>query len=212
MYGCRFGLAPLRWHPFLRLHGLLPVLSLADSTTRQRSTERGQSATPVFIYPAYTYWRMNRNLYTLLIAFVVLVLAVTAFTRFGSEQAQAPTSDGTGTSTGVLDEELGADSGDAGAIAPEGVGSVNPDDGDDAGTSGYTLAQVTTHASAESCWVAMSGGVYDVTAWIDRHPGGRAAILGICGTDATEQFTRQHGSNAKAQAALAQFRIGILAQ
>ena len=40
-----------------------------------------------------------------------------------------------------------------------------------------TPSQVAEHNTRQSCWVIISGKVYDVTSVIDEHPGGPAAIL-----------------------------------
>ncbi len=77
-------------------------------------------------------------------------------------------------------------------------------------TSTFSAADVAQHANASSCYVNVGGNVYDLTSWIAQHPGGSEAILGLCGTNGTDAFARQHGSNAKAQAALASFMIGTL--
>lgn len=147
---------------------------------------------------------MNRTFYTVLIAAVVLILAVAAFMRLGGTDAPAP-------DTTTIEDVPGATttdpSDDGGGIAPEGAA-----DSDTPSTSGYTMAEVATHASAQSCWTVIAGSVYDLTTWIARHPGGSRAILSICGTDGTAAFTRQHGSSANAQATLASFRIGAVAQ
>ncbi len=63
--------------------------------------------------------------------------------------------------------------------------------------SGYTAQEVATKNSRTACWVIVSGGVYDLTDWISRHPGGSSAILGLCGTDATEAFEGKHGGEAR---------------
>lgn len=76
--------------------------------------------------------------------------------------------------------------------------------------SSFTAADVAAHNSQTSCYVTVGGNVYDLSAWIAQHPGGSQAILGLCGTDGTAPFTAQHGSSAKAQAALAAFKIGTL--
>ncbi|MCH8613613.1 cytochrome b5 domain-containing protein [Arsenicicoccus dermatophilus] len=79
-----------------------------------------------------------------------------------------------------------------------------------AGGKTYTIAVVNDHDNATSCWAAIDGKVYDLTTWISRHPGGPKRIEGICGQDATAQFTTQHGANAEAKARLATFQIGTL--
>ena len=76
----------------------------------------------------------------------------------------------------------------------------------------YTLAMVSEHGSQSDCWAVVNTDVYDLTTWIDRHPGGPGAILDLCGTDATKKFTRQHGRSRAAQAALALLKIGKLRQ
>jgi cytochrome b involved in lipid metabolism len=76
---------------------------------------------------------------------------------------------------------------------------------------GYTAAQVAAHDSAQSCWTSISGNVYDLTAWIDQHPGGQAPILSLCGTDGTAAFMQQHGGQGRPEQELATFKIGALA-
>ena len=51
----------------------------------------------------------------------------------------------------------------------------------------YTLSEVGQHASKDDCWAIISGDVYDLTEFINRHPGGDE-ILRACGTDATTLF------------------------
>lgn len=51
----------------------------------------------------------------------------------------------------------------------------------------HTLSEVAQHASKDDCWAIISGDVYDLTEFINRHPGGDE-ILRACGTDATTLF------------------------
>ncbi len=74
----------------------------------------------------------------------------------------------------------------------------------------YTMAQVHSHSSVESCWTTINGNVYDVTAWIAQHPGGATAILSLCGTDGSASFNGQHGGKPRPQSELASFKIGVL--
>jgi septal ring-binding cell division protein DamX len=75
---------------------------------------------------------------------------------------------------------------------------------------GFTLAEVATRNTASSCWVAISGNVYDLTDWITRHPGGAGAITQLCGRDATSQFLGQHGGQSRPVSTLAGYFIGPL--
>lgn len=74
----------------------------------------------------------------------------------------------------------------------------------------YKLAEVKKHGDASSCWTAIGGKVYDVTAWASAHPGGAQRILNLCGRDATADFTAQHGSEREASERLATFLLGTL--
>ncbi len=77
--------------------------------------------------------------------------------------------------------------------------------------TGITLSEVATHNSATSCYVAISGSVYDVTSFVNKHPGGPSRILKQCGTDATEEFMDQHGGDSRPESTLATFKIAALA-
>ena len=76
--------------------------------------------------------------------------------------------------------------------------------------SGYTMAKVKTHASAASCWSVINGNVYDLTAWINQHPGGSGAILSLCGTDGTAGFTGMHQGQRKPESRLSGYLLGPL--
>jgi cytochrome b involved in lipid metabolism len=57
---------------------------------------------------------------------------------------------------------------------------------------GYTMDQVKANNSSASCWSVIDGNVYDLTRWINSHPGGAGSIKGLCGIDGTQEFNRQH--------------------
>ena len=78
-------------------------------------------------------------------------------------------------------------------------------------TSGYTMATVAQHNSASSCWAAINGNVYDLTNWINQHPGGQGPILSLCGTDGSAAFNGQHGGQARPASELKNFLLGPLA-
>ena len=80
----------------------------------------------------------------------------------------------------------------------------------------YTLADLTTHNIATNCWVAISGSVYDLTAFLSVHSGGPSRITPVCGLDGTTTFTGKHGSvgsssNTSHTSSLASYVIGTLA-
>ncbi|MCX6719237.1 MAG: hypothetical protein NTZ38_02580 [Candidatus Taylorbacteria bacterium] len=78
--------------------------------------------------------------------------------------------------------------------------------------NGYTMAQIKAHATASNCWTAVNGKVYDVTPWINQHPGGTRAIISMCGIDGSSAFNGQHGGQRRPASELASFVIGSLVQ
>jgi hypothetical protein len=61
-----------------------------------------------------------------------------------------------------------------------------------AGMAVFTRAEVAKHASEHDCWVVVHGKVYDVTAFLPTHPGGRSLLLQYKGTVADEGFDASH--------------------
>ena len=74
--------------------------------------------------------------------------------------------------------------------------------------SKYSMANIAKNDSTSSCWAAISGKAYDLTAWISRHPGGAGAIVSICGTDATSVFQGKHGGQSGPASSLSAYRLG----
>lgn len=74
----------------------------------------------------------------------------------------------------------------------------------------FTFTQVALHKDVSSCYTIVGGQVYNLTQWINEHPGGEEAILELCGADGTAAFTEQHGSSKKAQNVLKSFFIGVV--
>jgi cytochrome b involved in lipid metabolism len=74
--------------------------------------------------------------------------------------------------------------------------------------SKYSMANIAKNDSTSSCWAAISGKAYDLTAWISKHPGGAGAIVGICGTDATSAFQGKHGGQSGPASSLSAYLLG----
>ena len=81
---------------------------------------------------------------------------------------------------------------------------------DNQGRPLYTMADVHARDTQDSCWTAISGEVYDLTEWIEQHPGGARAIVNLCGTDGTAAFEAQHGGNPNPESTLEDYAIGVL--
>ena len=75
----------------------------------------------------------------------------------------------------------------------------------------YTAAQVAQHNTAGDCWTIVKKKVYDVTAFVSRHPGGSSVIIALCGRDGTAMFTGEHAGDGDALRALRSYQIGRLA-
>lgn len=76
--------------------------------------------------------------------------------------------------------------------------------------NGVTMLEVSRHAAADDCWVVVDGTAYDLSDWLPRHPGGPSKIGKICGTDATDEFTKKHGDEERPNTTLEQYKLGPL--
>jgi len=76
----------------------------------------------------------------------------------------------------------------------------------------YSLSEIAQHADATSCWSAIDGQVYDLTKWINRHPGGPSVIKAICGKDGSGAFNGQHQGQTRPASELVNYKIGALKQ
>ncbi|OWZ22269.1 Cytochrome b5 [Phytophthora megakarya] len=75
----------------------------------------------------------------------------------------------------------------------------------------FSMEDVAPHNTAEDCWMVIRDEgvrkVYDVTAFLDDHPGGPEIMVDVAGQDATDEFEDiGHSNDARAQ--LKQFEIG----
>ena len=94
---------------------------------------------------------------------------------------------------------------------PTGSSTMNTTTGEvTSGTKSFSAADIATHKDATSCYASISGGVYDLTAWVNIHPGGKQNIISICGIDGTKTFTEQHHGGKKFLDILGRFKIGTL--
>lgn len=139
----------------------------------------------------------HESLGTALMVVALLYLALAGAWLLWTRKAETPS---TGQQVGGLAVSLvsllvlvlTALTGHSGASAAwSAAGSPSPTPS--ASGAGYTMVEVATHDSAESCWAVVDGNVYDLTSWIDEHPGGAQRILNLCGRDATRDFRAQHG-------------------
>ncbi len=76
----------------------------------------------------------------------------------------------------------------------------------------FTATEVATHKDQSSCYTSINSSVYDLTLWVNLHPGGKERILSICGIDGTDRFMKKHHGGQKYLSILARYKIGVLTQ
>ncbi len=76
--------------------------------------------------------------------------------------------------------------------------------------AGVAMAEVANHRTATDCWSVIQGNVYDLTSWIQQHPGGPDVIKAMCGVDATEAFLAQHDGQRDPEKELTSRLVGPL--
>lgn len=88
-----------------------------------------------------------------------------------------------------------------------------PDVPSDPSNRSFSIAEVSHHDSAEDCWMAIEGGVYDLSDYLPRHPAPRRVIVAWCGREATRAM-RTKGDDIdhseRAWRLLRRYRIGTL--
>jgi cytochrome b involved in lipid metabolism len=68
---------------------------------------------------------------------------------------------------------------------------------------------MAAHSKREDVWMSLHGKVYDVTKYLEDHPGGEEVLLDRGGKDGTEDFEDVGHSN-EARKKLNEFEIGEL--
>ncbi|QCE15524.1 cytochrome b5 [Vigna unguiculata] len=71
----------------------------------------------------------------------------------------------------------------------------------------HTFAEVANHNKTKDCWLVISGKVYDVTPFMEEHPGGDEVLLSATGKDATNDF-EDVGHSDTARDMMAKYYIG----
>lgn len=55
-----------------------------------------------------------------------------------------------------------------------------------------TKEELSKHNKKEDCWCAFQGYVYDLTGYLDYHPGGVLSIMEYAGDDMTKGYMQWH--------------------
>jgi len=78
------------------------------------------------------------------------------------------------------------------------------------GTLNLSNSEIKTHNSKSDCWSIVNGNVYNLTSYVQNHPGGASVIANICGKDGSKAFINQHNSQSKPNNVLDSFLLGPL--
>ncbi len=82
----------------------------------------------------------------------------------------------------------------------------------DTSTAGVTLsvAEVAKHSSPANCWSIINGNVYNLSNWVNAHPGGSGVITAICGIDGSAAFNNYHKTAKNPADTLSRFFMGAV--
>ncbi|KAJ0037654.1 hypothetical protein Pint_23479 [Pistacia integerrima] len=73
----------------------------------------------------------------------------------------------------------------------------------------YTMQEASQHNTQDDCWIVVDNKVYDVTSYLEEHPGGDDVVLASTAKDATDDF-EDAGHSESARELLEGFCIGEL--
>ncbi|KAI8008815.1 Cytochrome b5 isoform E [Camellia lanceoleosa] len=71
----------------------------------------------------------------------------------------------------------------------------------------HLFEEVAKHNKTKDCWLIIAGKVYDVTPFMDDHPGGDEVLLSATGKDATNDF-EDVGHSDSAREMMEKYYIG----
>ncbi|PVD20889.1 hypothetical protein C0Q70_19052 [Pomacea canaliculata] len=75
----------------------------------------------------------------------------------------------------------------------------------------FRLTEIAERKDAKSAWIIIHNNVYDVTKFLDEHPGGEEVLLEQAGKDGTEAF-EDVGHSADARELMKDYLIGQVHQ
>ena len=72
------------------------------------------------------------------------------------------------------------------------------------------INEVKKHNCEKDCWIIINNYVYDVTSFINDHPGGKQAIMTYAGRDGSEVFNKLHNEYVITKYGINKGKIKIL--
>uniref|UniRef100_A0A8D2AYA3 Cytochrome b5 heme-binding domain-containing protein n=1 Tax=Sciurus vulgaris TaxID=55149 RepID=A0A8D2AYA3_SCIVU len=87
------------------------------------------------------------------------------------------------------------------------AGNGKGQEGGETSVTYHGLEEVMKRNSSKELWLVIHGRVYDITRFLNEHPGGEEVLLEQAGTDASESF-EDVGHSSDAREMLKQYYIG----
>lgn len=75
----------------------------------------------------------------------------------------------------------------------------------------FTVEEVAKHNNANDIWIIIDGKVFDVTKFLNEHPGGKKVLLKMAGKDATKKFEQFHNAAIMQKVGLP-MQIGVIGE
>lgn len=85
---------------------------------------------------------------------------------------------------------------------------VGPKVSNPVGTINLSNSEIKTHNLKSDCWSIVNANVYNLTTYVQSHPGGASVIAKICGKDGSNAFVNQHNTQGKPNNVLSGFLLG----
>ena len=76
------------------------------------------------------------------------------------------------------------------------------------GSINLSNSEIKTHNLKSDCWSIVNANVYNLTSYVQSHPGGASVIANICGKDGSKAFVNQHNTQGKPNNVLSSFLLG----
>ena len=73
----------------------------------------------------------------------------------------------------------------------------------------YTIEEVSQHNTDFDAWIIIHKDIYDITEFLNEHPGGKHILMTVVGGDATEYFEELHNPKILDEYG-SQYKIGVL--
>lgn len=73
----------------------------------------------------------------------------------------------------------------------------------------YTVEEVAQHNTAKDIWIIVNGKVFDLTNFINDHPGGKKVLMKKAGKDASKEFKTFHNDAIMQRVGLP-MQIGVI--